>query len=250
MTNFENRIAEFDSVALNQTGEVKLMNRIDRKYWFHISKLNQVLKNALANYNILEINGRRLMKYQTMYFDTPENSMYLKHHNRNLGRHKIRTRKYDLTGDVFLEIKFKNNKKITQKHRILIDDENKKFTSRENEFILKNSFYSPTDLHEVVANQFLRITLVHKNFTDRCTIDISPEFRNESKSLKLNDLVILEIKRGSSLQHSPMTSILQNLKIRQRGLSKYCTSRALLEPGLKQNIFKARLRFIGQQILN
>ena len=41
-----------------------------------------------------------------------------------------------------------------------------------------------------------------------------------------------------------MFSILRKLKIRQRGLSKYCPARAFLDTELKRNAFKPRLRFI------
>ena len=71
-------LSGFDSVALEDTTDVKLMDRIDRKYWFHSTKLIQLLEKALQCYNILEINGQRLMDYETIYFDTPENTMYLK----------------------------------------------------------------------------------------------------------------------------------------------------------------------------
>ena len=64
----------------------------------------------------------------------------------------------------------------------------------------------------------------------------------------INELGIFELKRGHSLKASPIVSILRNLKIRQRGMSKYCTGRALLESGLKQNAFKPRLRFLHKEI--
>jgi hypothetical protein len=47
-----------------------------------------------------------------------------------------------------------------------------------------------------------------------------------------------------------MVKIMRQLNIRQRGLSKYCTGRAFLDPDLKRNLFKPRLRFIDKNILN
>lgn len=118
MDDLNKILAAFDPVSLDEINEVKLMSRIDRKYWFHISKLNEFLEMALPYYHILEINGQRLMEYETEYFDTTDNQMYLYHHRRELPRHKIRLRKYLSTETGFLEVKLKTNKKLTVKSRI------------------------------------------------------------------------------------------------------------------------------------
>lgn len=98
MNEINHIIAKFNPVSLDEIDEVKLMSRIDRKYWFHITSLPQILEQTLADYHILEIEGQRLMEYQTTYFDTSNNSIYLKHHNRKMNRHKVRKRKYNSTG--------------------------------------------------------------------------------------------------------------------------------------------------------
>lgn len=250
MNTFESILNKFDPVSLEEIDEVKLMNRIDRKYWFHSSKLNQLLEQALPYYNILEINGERLMDYQTIYFDTPENSMYLKHHNRKLNRHKIRQRNYISTDSSFLEVKFKTNKKRTVKERIATEFEPNEFEQNELRFIQTNTPFSGEHLEPKLKNKFKRITLIHKEKLDRCTIDISPVFWNNNGKTRVDHLVIFELKRGRSLKSSPMVNLIRELKIRQRGLSKYCTGRAMLEPELKQNMFKPRLRFLNKEILN
>lgn len=241
-------LLKFTSVSLEEIDEVKLMSRIDRKYWFHLSKLDQLLELALPFYNILEINGQRLMGYETTYFDTPGNTMFLKHHNQKLNRHKVRQRKYVSTESSFLEIKFKTNKKRTIKKRIETDFEEAQFSEKEMDFIENNSLFQGGELNPKMHNKFKRITLIHKDKLDRCTIDIHPLYWNENGEEKLDDLVIFELKRGSNIKASPIISILRNLQIRQRGMSKYCTGRALLEPKLKQNAFKPRLRFINKII--
>jgi len=226
------------------------MSRIDRKYWFHTSKLQQILEQTLSEYYILEIEGQRLMDYQTTYFDTPENSMYLKHHNGKMNRHKIRHRRYVSTDSSFLEVKLKTNKKVTIKNRVETIFERSRFLPAEINFIQHETPYSGENLQPVVNNKFKRLTLIHKDKLDRCTIDISPAFWNENNSVNVYDLGIFELKRGHSLKASPIVSILRSLKIRQRGMSKYCTGRALLEPELKQNAFNPRLRFLENEILN
>jgi hypothetical protein len=60
-------------------------------------------------------------------------------------------------------------------------------------------------------------------------------------------MVIFKLKKGQNLNMSPFITILRRLKIRQTGMSKYCTGRALLDAELKQNAFKPRLRFLNQE---
>ncbi len=245
----ESLIAKFNPVSLEEIDEVKLMNRIDRKYWFHISQLDELLENSIPFYDILEINGQRLMKYQTLYLDTEEDDMYLKHHNRKLNRYKVRRRKYYSTDGVFFEVKFKTNKKRTIKKRIETGFDNADVQNSENQFLKQNAPFDDSLLEPTLNNKFYRLTLIHKGRKDRCTIDIKPRFWNAQGEIQLDDLVIFELKRGQSLKASPMVDLMRQLKIRQRGLSKYCTGRALLDPELKRNAFKPRLRFLKNMVV-
>ena len=247
LATFTVLLEKFSPVSLEDIDEVKLMNRIDQKYWFHSSKLNGALHAALPHYDVLEINGQRLMDYQTTYFDTPEDSMYLKHHNRKLNRHKIRQRKYASTDSSFLEIKFKTNKKRTIKKRIASEFEAPEFRQNELDFIVEKSPFEGENLLPSLHNKFKRITLIHKKKLDRCTIDIAPSFWNKNGKVSIDNLVIFELKKGRNLNMSPFIAILRQLRIRQTGLSKYCTGRALLDAELKQNAFKPRLRFLNKE---
>lgn len=241
-------LSEFKPVSLQDIEEVKLMSRIDRKYWFHLSKLPEILRLTLSDYVILEIDGQRLMDYETTYFDTLDNEMYMKHHNGNRNRHKVRKRKYVSTNSSFLEIKFKTNKKVTKKNRIGIEFEENEFLSEELDFIQERSPYIGGKLQPVLNNKFKRLTLISKLRLDRCTIDIAPSFWNEKGRVDIDNMGIFELKRGKNIKASPIVSILKGLEIKQRGMSKYCTGRALLDPELKQNSFKPRLRFIREKI--
>ncbi len=243
-------IGSFRPVSLEEIDEVKLMNRIDRKYWFHFSRLKELLEKIAPFYDVLEINGKRLMKYRSAYFDTNKNKMYLEHHNRKLNRYKVRRRSYLATNDAFFEIKLKTNKKRTIKERIETDFPSDSFLGKEKDFLKEKTTFDAEELNNSLNNRFYRITLVHKEKLDRCTIDLQPKFWNGKGEIEFKNLVVFELKRGKSIKSSPMMSVLRQLKIRQRGLSKYCTGRAFLEPGLKRNSFKPRLRFIYKQILS
>jgi hypothetical protein len=243
-------LQNFDSVSLTEIDEVKLMNRIDRKYWFHIKQLEAILTEIVLEYDVLEINGHRLMEYRSAYYDTPDNQMYIKHHNRKLNRHKVRRRSYLITGDDFFEIKLKTNKRRTIKKRISTNFKAQAILEAEKEFLAEKTSFISEELNCSLHNHFKRITLIHKDKLDRCTIDIQPRYWNKHGEIGFENLVIFELKRGRNIKYSPMVSLLRKHKIRQRGLSKYCTGRSFLEPDLKRNIFKPRLRFIEKYILN
>ncbi len=243
-------LSQFHPVSLDEIDEVKLMNRIDRKYWFHISLLNGLLENVIHDYDILEIDGQRLMEYESTYFDSADNFMYIKHHNRKLNRYKLRRRTYLSTNDDFFEVKLKTNKKRTIKSRIPTQIDEKNLLDKEIDFLEDATPFKGVDLQKSLNNHFSRMTLIHKNKLDRCTIDIQPKFWNDKGEIKFDNLVIFELKRGKSLKSSSIVSLLRELKIRQRGLSKYCTGRAMLDPTLKRNAFKPRLRFIEKYIMN
>lgn len=227
---------------------VKLMNRIDRKYWFHIDLLPGFLDKLKTDYYVLEIAGNHLMDYATTYYDTDSNRMYLKHHNRKLNRHKVRIRSYLSTGDRFLEVKFKTNKKRTIKNRVPLEDGNLEILESHNQFLQKYSPFSVGDLHCTLHNRFKRITLVHKDLQERCTVDVGLGFKNALGEIDLPNLVVFELKKGRGLQQSPIMSTIRELKIRQSGVSKYCTGRAMLDPGLKQNRFKPSILYLEKKI--
>lgn len=68
---------------------VKLMNRIDTKYAVPLSVLPAILEAARADYFAQETGGARIATYDTMYYDTDDLDMYIRHHDSQLVRQKI-----------------------------------------------------------------------------------------------------------------------------------------------------------------
>ncbi len=240
-------VKQFDHVNLDDASRVELMNRTDVKYVFNVNKLPDILKSALKNYKILEINDERIHLYKNQYFDTSDYDMYLDHHNGKRNRYKIRYRNYDVSDVAFLEIKFKTNKDRTIKKRI----KNKYSTNLNkgsSEFIETNSPYKYDELTPVLKNDFKRITLVHKSEKERITLDFNLsytcDFAGIVKTHELPDLAICEIKREGYSNTSEFMKILRSEDIRQSRMSKYCIGAAILYSDLKKNQFKSKLRYI------
>jgi hypothetical protein len=243
-------INAFQSVTLEDIINVKLMNRIDRKFWFHDILIKPLLEALLPYYDVLEVNNLRTIQYQTIYFEVPGNELYFKHHNRFRDRYKIRRRKYSTSATGFFEIKRKTNKERTIKSRIEVPFTAGSLTKAEYKFLKENSPYGELFPEVVLFNSFNRISLVDKEKTERCTIDFGLKFWNANGEVSPQHLAIIEVKQGHQLKASKLVSILKELGIRHRGLSKYCTGRALIDPNMKQNAFKPRLMTLKKKILN
>ena len=95
------------------------------------------------------------------------------------------------SADSFLEVKFKNNKKMTIKNRL----ENNSRQDAES-FLLKHSPYDFVQLEEKLTAEYRRMTLVDKLKCERVTIDLNLRFSHADESYCIPNLVILEVKRN------------------------------------------------------
>lgn len=237
MERIKDILQKLPTVTLKQVNSVGLMDRVDTKFFFHERLLPNILMSILNEYSVLEIDGARLMPYESYYYDTTNFQMLKWHQNGKLNRYKIRKRTYALTGDTFLEVKFKNNKGKTEKFRRRngIDFEEDK------KFITFKTPFSWIELVNVLNNKFDRIMLVNNNNKERVTIDLNVGFSNGDDAYKyLDRLVILEIK---SERHGGITELqrsLKYLKIYPNGFSKFMTGMYMYHKDLKFNNLKRR----------
>jgi len=236
-------IASMASVSLEEMNSVGLMNRVDTKFIFHQRLLPQLLSSLKGQYAVMEIKGERLMPYRSAYYDTDSFQMLKWHHNGKLNRYKIRRRKYLLTGETFLEVKFKNNKGKTEKYRQLSSGDDR----ADRDFISQKTPFSVPQLNHVMNNQFDRIMLLNNNKKERITIDLNVGFSNGNERYQhINELVVLEIK---SERHSGSTSLKKALKearIYPASFSKFVTGMYMHHKGLKYNRFKVRIKNINK----
>ena len=240
--NIENIVNSYKGVSLSEMDQVKLMNRTDRKYWFNAGLFPDILKSLQDDYLILEIEGQRMMSYESTYFDTLDDLMYYTHHRGKLNRYKIRRRNYMISGISFLEIKFKNNKGRTIKKRIPTQYDSTQFSAKDAQFISEKSPYEPAFLKPSLVNNFQRITMVNKNMHERCTIDLHLNYTSDGKKYLMDDLVVVEVKTEGLSAYSPMANKLLGKRIKAAGFSKYCMGRSLVDSQLKSNNFKRKQR--------
>jgi hypothetical protein len=233
-------LTHYRPITLEEMDSVKLMNRTDTKYFFHVNLLKDVLTKAVGEYRVLEINYVRQFNYLTTYFDTPEFKLYNEHLNGKLNRYKIRQRRYDSTGTEFFEIKFKTNKGRTLKSRIENNLQDY-LNEQTDKFLRKKTPYEISQLQKAIINGFVRITLVNNEKTERVTLDYNISFSNHNKEHYCPQLGIAEIKQDNLSGQSPLIKILRELKLRPDGISKYCLGVASLYDNVKINTLKPRL---------
>lgn len=241
-------LEKYSTCSLEEAGRVQFERREDTKYLGNSMLVQQILDDLHNDYFVLAINDEALLPYITSYFDTTDDSFYLKHHNKNYERYKFRRRYYPASGDRFFEVKVKSNKKITTKHRLAVPNGSEEISPEEYDFLSNVIKDKPSEYFPAVTASFKRITLVKKDFKERCTIDTSLTFTNGDNSETVEDLVILEVKNEMHVSSGPIRKALRENSIRQMNFSKYCIGRALLDPSLKQNNFKETINYINNHI--
>ncbi len=239
-----NILDQFSPISLSEMDRVKLMNRIDTKFAFNKSILDNILDELKSEYRILEINSVRASRYESLYFDDSKFSFFQDHHKRKSNRFKIRIRKYIETNLLFLEVKHKI-KGRTEKKRMETSDFNPIFDENQKLFIdkqLKKEFA----LNPTMCNSFERITLVHNVLNERLTIDFNLEFNFNDINCPFPNLVISELKQEKINRSSPFFKLMKIRQIRPYRLSKYCLGAMELygETKLKFNRFKKKLLYL------
>ncbi len=243
-----NSLNQFDPITLEEMDGVKLMDRTDTKFTFNISELPGILEEAKTYYKVLNVEGNRISRYKTLYFDTQDFDLYNKHHSGKLNRYKIRHRTYVESNLGFLEVKFKNNKGRTLKTRIKEVAVPELRTGKAFEFLKKMLPFDPLILLPRIWINYSRITLVNKASAERLTLDLNLEFEKNGKKQILDQLVIAEVKQDSKVD-SPFINIMRNKHIRQGSISKYCFGIASSYSEVKKNNFKQKLSNV-KKIIN
>ena len=227
---------------------VKLMNRTDTKYLFNFIQFDTIMQEILPYYNILEVEGKRISRYETLYYDTADLALYHKHHIGKLNRYKIRHRTYLESKIGFLEVKFKNNKGRTIKTRIKLQKVPYIWGEESTNFISKSLPYKAESLLPAIWINYSRLTLVNKSSAERLTIDLGLEFIKDESSQKLEKIIIAEVKQERRCA-SPFMDVMKRHRIREGSISKYCMGIAFTHEDVKKNNFKAKLKTIKKKNL-
>lgn len=239
-------VEHFAPVSLADMTGAALQDRMDTKYTLAVDQLSSALNRLTSDYRVLSIDGTRICRYSTIYFDTPNFGIYTQHHNGWSDRYKVRARRYVDTNMAFFEVKHRTNRNRTIKSRMPLGDVDDALGGRADGFLDSHSPYHVRDLEPKLWNDYLRITLVGVRHVERVTLDLNVAFAWGDSLTMLDGIAIAEVKQPRISRTSPFIQQMRRLGVRPAPMSKYCTGIARLYPGVKANNFKPMLRRIEQ----
>jgi len=239
----------FDPVSLKEIKATRLLKRVDTKYLFHESLLPDILRDLLEDYNVLYVDGMRMQRYKTRYYDTPDFELYRQHHNGQRDRFKLRVRSYLNTSLDFLEVKRKDNHDRTQKSRLSSADAPTGESPKVRAFLEKTFPFDDETFVPKIVNSFYRIALVSKHDHERLSIDFDIRFLSHTTQFALPGVVVAEVKQPRFSIRSAFIQHMRDAGRRPTSFSKYCVGIALAYPFVKRNKFKPLLLNIQKIIV-
>ncbi len=237
-------LSHFAPISLAEMDGVALQDRTDTKFVFHSDQLLSMLDALAGQYRVLEIDGVRLQRYRTLYFDTDDFALFRLHHARRRNRYKVRSRRYEESGRACFEIKRKTSADRTVKERLWTPHLICEVTPEVRDFLREHLPSDVSALQPRLWNTFGRITLVGLQRLERVTIDVGLRFRRDQHIVVLPGVVIAEVKQAGHDRNSDVIRLMRAARIRPRGFSKYCIGVSLLYTDVKQNNFKPTCRFL------
>ena len=85
----------------------ELTTRVDQKYLVPTELLTDLMARLPEQLAVLDIDGRRVFDYESVYFDTEAFALYHQHIQGRRKRFKARTRTYRDSGEMMFEVKLK-----------------------------------------------------------------------------------------------------------------------------------------------
>lgn len=222
-----------------------LQTRRDRKYLVPSPLVAELLADVGPGARVLTIDGSRLFRYESVYFDTVDLVSYLGAARRRPRRFKVRTRSYLDSGTCMLEVKVRDGRNRNVKHRTPYDVERRaELGDAGREFVA--GFEQPAAfadrLQPTLVTSYDRATLALADSRARVTVDVDVAWSDGARTaaMALRRLALVETKTAG--QPCAVDRALWRLGFRPVTISKYCTGLAALTPELPANKWNRVLR--------
>jgi VTC domain len=228
-------IGSLPAVSLDDVvSAARLLTRIDHKYVVPLSGLDDVLTKL--DMPVLEIDGRREFRYESVYFDTPDWTTYLASAWRRRRRVKVRTRTYVDSGVCMLELKSKGDRDQTVKERIAYDiNDRATLTTGGRAFLVERAAgLAHGSLRPALTTSYRRSSFADVALGARVTIDteiVCEDARGERVGMPGYAIVETKSLNGSC----PTDRMLWRAGFRPDSISKYGLGVAALHPHLPRN---------------
>lgn len=193
----------FGSVSLDELDRgASFQRRVDNKYLLSRDRLAAAVQQLARDHDVLEIDGRRSFRYESVYFDTPALASFHDHVPDRAPRIKVRSRLYADSNTSSFELKVKLADGETRKEALdqdarehgLLTERVREFLRRCLEEVLDRA--APPDLEPMLVTSFERGTLVARSGAERVTIDSGVELaRPAGAAVRLVErLMLVEVK--------------------------------------------------------
>ncbi|WNB85623.1 polyphosphate polymerase domain-containing protein [Cellulomonas sp. ATA003] len=258
------------------TDRAALLTRVDRKYVLPLADVHRLLaelgdRRSHRAARVLEIDGARAFGYASVYFDTPDLLSYRLAAHRRPVRWKIRTRTYVDSQQCWLEVKTRDRRGRTVKHRRAHDPAASTRLTEDGalfadavlgELGMQDAQQLTSRLAPTLVTHYNRSTLLLLDDDTRVTLDTdlvctdsagadgagpsgaaqggTTERRPESRSLRLAGRAVVETKTLG--RPSVADRALWSLGHRPVAVSKFATGLAALHPDLPATRWRPVLR--------
>lgn len=239
-------IQRLEPVSLCQLeAAAALLTRKDRKYVVPEAMLDALAGGLDPRTRVLEIEGTRTFRYESVYFDTPDLLMYHQAARSRPRRAKVRTRTYVNTGGCMLEVKSRDRAGSTVKYRHPYPIENRaRLTGDGRDFVARFEEVGAVGaLRPTLTTRYDRTTLLLPDRRSRVTIDTDLEYVDpDDTSLGVIGYALVETKSANG--PTAVDRILWAAHHRPASISKYCTGLAALRGDLPANKWHRVLRIL------
>lgn len=182
----ETSLADLPAVHLDElTDQAALQRRVDRKYVLPVAACVPLLEElGVRGAHVLEIDDRRTFGYDSVYLDTADLTCYLQAARRRPRRFKVRTRTYVDSGQCWLEVKMRDRRGWTVKHRTAYDVRDRALLTAEGRVFVEQvlaatglGLETGTTLDAALRSVYRRSTLHLPQTRSRVTLDTTLTFR-------------------------------------------------------------------------
>lgn len=212
-----------------------LQTRRDRKYLVPQEEVDGLI--AQSDTRVLAIGGSRVFRYESVYFDTDHLDSYLGAARRRPRRFKVRTRSYLDSDQCMVEVKTRDARGRTVKHRHPHPVEHRgELTDTARRFVATIGLAAGhvDALRPAMTTRYRRATLLQEQPASRVTVDFDVTWLDpEGLAADLTGFVLIETKTAG--QPCPFDRILWRAGHRPVTISKYCTGLAATDRGIPSN---------------
>lgn len=231
-------------IALEEVMEVAgLQTRQEKKYLLTPQQFVD-LARRMPQLQVLEIEGKRLFSYESVYFDSPDLELFRAHRQGKRQRYKVRTRTYLDSGESLFEVKLKGGRGETVKQRLPYRFEDRHHISGPAQDFLDDALHtqydvSPPALEVSMTTRYKRSTFVDVSDGARLTCDIDLACVTDGGTEHGPDMILVESKSSGS---GHADEVLASMGVRPMSVSKYCVGIALTNPEIPANRWNRMLR--------